>query len=484
MTAGRVPAVLFCLALAATARAADERGPYGLMYVDTPDVRLVYFDPTLTYLVPHALRTFTNSLAWQRRVLGWQPWERTTVLLKDFSDYGNASASPLPRNTLRFDIAPVSHAFETYSATERLYSLMNHELIARRDDRHVVRAGRAGGGASSAARCFRSPRTRRRCSTATSPCRASRCRAGTPRARAVFMETWMGGGLGRAQGGYDEMVFRAMVRDGAPLLRSARPRIARHAHRLPGGRQRLPLRHALLHLARLRVYAARRWSRGCGATRTASATTRTSSSTCSACRSSARGRTGSPSSASSRTATSRECASIRSRRTGSSCPTAVGSVSRAYYDEPTERSTAAFDYPGVVAHIGALDIRDGAVRNLADIKGAMLYKVTSLAWTRRAATALLHHRQPRLARPDGARRRHRRGTPCCSRTRASASSCSTAADRSLWGVRHQNGARHAGAHPASVRPSGTRSTPSPTAWCPTTSTSRPTGDCSRRRWAR
>ena len=29
------------------------------------------------------------------------------------------------------------------------------------------------------------------------------------------METWLGGGLGRAQGGYDEMVFRAMVRDGA-----------------------------------------------------------------------------------------------------------------------------------------------------------------------------------------------------------------------------------------------------------------------------
>ena len=32
---------------------------------------------------------------------------------------------------------------------------------------------------------------------------------------AVFMETWMAGGLGRAQGGYDEMVFRAMVRDDA-----------------------------------------------------------------------------------------------------------------------------------------------------------------------------------------------------------------------------------------------------------------------------
>ena len=32
---------------------------------------------------------------------------------------------------------------------------------------------------------------------------------------AAFMETWMSGGLGRALGGYDEMVFRAMVRDDA-----------------------------------------------------------------------------------------------------------------------------------------------------------------------------------------------------------------------------------------------------------------------------
>ncbi len=30
---------------------------------------------------------------------------------------------------------------------------------------------------------------------------------------ATFMETWMSGGLGRALGGYDEMVFRTLVRD-------------------------------------------------------------------------------------------------------------------------------------------------------------------------------------------------------------------------------------------------------------------------------
>ena len=34
---------------------------------------------------------------------------------------------------------------------------------------------------------------------------------------AVFVDTWMAGGLGRAQGGYDEMVFRSMVRDDTPF---------------------------------------------------------------------------------------------------------------------------------------------------------------------------------------------------------------------------------------------------------------------------
>ena len=34
---------------------------------------------------------------------------------------------------------------------------------------------------------------------------------------AVFVDTWMAGGLGRVQSGYDEMVFRAMVRDNAPF---------------------------------------------------------------------------------------------------------------------------------------------------------------------------------------------------------------------------------------------------------------------------
>lgn len=72
------------LALIPAAQAAEptppaEESPLGLSYVETKDLKLFYFDPTPSYLMPHAVRTFTNSLEWQRRVLGWVPYERTTV---------------------------------------------------------------------------------------------------------------------------------------------------------------------------------------------------------------------------------------------------------------------------------------------------------------------------------------------------------------------------------------------------------------------
>jgi hypothetical protein len=191
-----------------------EQSPLGLSYVETKDVKLVYIDPTLAFITPHALRTFTNALAWQRRILGWEPYEKTTVLLTDFSDYGNASATPLPRNTLRFDIAPVSHAFETYSASERMYSFMNHELT------HVATTDIWSEGDRRWRRLFggkvvpqaQHPETLLY-SYLTAP------RFTVPRwyaeGSAVFTETWMDGGLGRAQTGFYEMVFRSMVRDGA-----------------------------------------------------------------------------------------------------------------------------------------------------------------------------------------------------------------------------------------------------------------------------
>ncbi len=379
----RIALLLLGCALASAPRAA-EQSPLGLSYVETKDAKLVYFDPTLTYLTPHALRTFTNALDWQRRILAWEPYERTTVLLKDFSDYGNASASPLPRNTLRFDIAPVSYAFETYSATERLYSIMNHELthVATTDtwsdeDRWWRRM--LGGKVFPQ---WQHPETLLY-SYLTVP------RFTVPRwyaeGSAVFLETWMDGGLGRAQSGFYEMVFRAMVRDRAPFydalgLESRGSRVdfqvGANAY-LYGTRFFTWL--AFVHTPEKVVSWLKRdaGSRRHYADQFAHVF-------------------GMPIErawadwiAFERRFQEENLARVRRhpitphRELAS---TAVGSISRAFHDESNATLYAAFDYQGTVAHLGALSLRDGAMRNLGDLKDTILYKVTSLAWDSRART--------------------------------------------------------------------------------------------------
>ena len=377
----RVATAVLCCALAWAARAAEE-SPLALSRVETKDVSVVYFDPTLAYLAPHALRTFTNAIGWQRRVLGWEPWERTTVLLKDFSDYGNASASPLPRNTLRFDIAPVSFAFETYSASERLYSIMNHELthVATTDawseqDRWWRRM--FGGKVFPQ---WRHPETLLY-SYLTVP------RFTVPRwyaeGSAVFMETWMDGGLGRAQSGFYEMVFRAMVRDGAPFY---------DALGLESRGTRVDFQvgaNAYLYGTRFFTWLAYahtpenvvRWlKRDAGSKRHYADQFEHVF--------------GMPIERAwqdwidfERAFQQENLARVRGHPITPHrelVPTAVGSVSRAFHDEAAGVLYAGFDYQGVVAHIGALSLRDGAVRNLADLKDTILYKVTSLAWDPKA----------------------------------------------------------------------------------------------------
>ena len=375
---------LLAFAWAATAHAAEESA-LGLSYVETKDVKLIYFDPTLAYLSPHAIRTFTNALAWERRVLGWEPYERTTILLKDFSDYGNANASPLPRNTLRFDIAPVSYAFETYSASERLYSIMNHELT------HVATTDAWSGEDRWWRRMFggkvfpqwQHPETLVY-SYLTVP------RFTVPRwyaeGSAVFMETWMDGGLGRAQAGFYEMVFRAMVRDGAhfydPLgLESRGTRIdfqlGANAY-LYGTRFFTWL--AYVHTPEKVVLWLKRDD--AGKRHYADQFEHVFGMTVE--------KAWQDWIAFEHDFQKRNLAQVRRHQITQHqelVPTAVGSISRAFYDQANERIYAGFDYPGVVAHIGALSLRDGTVRNLADLKDTILYKVTSLAYDPKSRTA-------------------------------------------------------------------------------------------------
>ncbi|HUG53646.1 MAG TPA: hypothetical protein VMR21_08590, partial [Vicinamibacteria bacterium] len=100
--------------------------------LEKDDLRLVYFHPSATFLVPHVARSFANSMRFHRALFDYRPKEKVTVLLTDFSDYGNAGATSVPRPSVNVRIAPLSFAFETFAANERMNTLMNHELV------HVV----------------------------------------------------------------------------------------------------------------------------------------------------------------------------------------------------------------------------------------------------------------------------------------------------------------------------------------------------------
>jgi hypothetical protein len=238
---------------------------------------------------------------------------------------------------------------------------------------------------------------------------------------AVFMETWMGGGVGRAQGGYDEMVFRAMVQDDAhffdPLGLASRGTQVD----FPGRRERLPVRHAFRHLARLHVLAREVVAVGPrdeGSKRYYSDQFERSS----GFRSKRRGRLGRVRAEFQK----KNLAEVRKfpitphRRSRS---TAVGSISRMYYDEANATIYGAFRLPGVIEHVGALDTRDGSLRQLADIKRAMLYRVSSFAYDPQTGTAF--YTNDNLALRDLMAVDVRHGeTRMLSRTRASARSSS------------------------------------------------------------
>jgi hypothetical protein len=50
---------------------------------------------------------------------------------------------------------------------------------------------------------------------------------------------------------------------------------------------------------------------------------------------------------------------------------ALGSISRAFVDEQANTLLAGFHFPGVVAHIGEISLEDGSLRRIEDIKGPM-----------------------------------------------------------------------------------------------------------------
>ena len=370
-------ALLIGFLIASTAHAADDN-PLGLSFIETPDLRLIYLTPSLDYLTPHAIRTFTNSVRWQKERFGWIPSQPVGVFLKDFADYGNAGASPMPRNLVRVEVEPIANAFETNPGSERMASTMNHELV------HVATADVA----APEDRFWRGVFVGKVSPQAAHPESLVYSYLTVPRfnvprwlleGSAVFMETWMGGGLGRAQGGYDEMVWRAAVRDDAAFY-------------TPLGLESRGVRvdfqvgaNAYLYGTRFITWLAYTYSpekvvgwlrRDAGSMRHyADAFEQTF---------------GLPLDTAwhqwvdfehryqrKNLVEVRKEAITPMRRL---VPQPLGSSSRTYYEAATDTLYGAFRRNGALEYVGALDLRTGNMKHLTDVRGGVLYSVTSLAF--------------------------------------------------------------------------------------------------------
>ena len=423
-----------CCLLAMSCNALAES--FELDTFETEDLLLIYADPLQTYLVPHAARSFHNSLNLQRSLFEWTPWERTSVLLTDFKDYGNAQAGAVPHDTVAIDIAPLSRTFETFTASERMFMNMNHEMV------HVATGDVWNShDADWRHRFFGKPAPVQDHPETLLYFYLAAPRVMTPRwyteGSAVFMETWMAGGLGRAQGAYDEMVFRAMVRDDAKFysnlgLVSAGTRVdfqvGVNAY-LYGTRffSYLALENSPEKVIEWlkrgedseRYYAAQfehvfgkslegSWDDWIAFEHQHQADN---------------------------LARIRQFPVTQARHL---TQRGLGSISRSFYDDSNGTLIGAYRYPGVVAHIGTLSMQDGTVDRLADIKGPMLYRVTSSAWDPKSRTFFYttdNHEYRDLMALDVATGKKR----MLLKDARIGDIAFNRADNSIWGLRHLNG---------------------------------------------
>lgn len=356
----------------------------GLQSVETDKLRLLYFDPTETYLVPRVIQSYHGSMDVHERIFGYETDEKTTVLLVDFADYGNANATAVPSNLVMLQVSPIIPSFETFAPAERMYTLMNHEMV------HVVTTDQA----APVDNKYRNFFNGKVLPVPEHPESAWYHYLTTPRDSsprwylegiAVFLETWMAGGMGRAQGAYDEMMFRTKVRDGShfydPLGLVAE---GVEADFQAGA-------NAYLYGGRFMSYVAYTYSPD----QLIEWVKRTRDKERSYDKEFERvfGLSLNDAWANwiqfEREFQERNLAEIRKypiTEYENLADGGLGSMSRAYYDPERNSLIAGMRYPGVVAHIGEYSLDERTVRHLEDIKVPMLYTVTSVAYDEESET--------------------------------------------------------------------------------------------------
>jgi hypothetical protein len=403
---------------------------------DTKDMRLIYTGEASKYLVNYVGQCFENALKFNSKLYNYHSDEKTTVLVYDLNDFGNAGTGTIPRNHIVLSIAPLSYEYETSPANERFNTTFNHELV------HLVTLDQS----TSADRFYRTIFGGKVYETSDDPITILYAfltdpRRSTPRwwkeGIAVFLETWMAGGIGRAQGGYDEMVFRTMVQEKKPIydIQSLESEGTQTDFQVGA--------NSYLYGTRFMSYLALKYS----PEKLIKWTSRYEGS-------------------SAYFASSFEDIynlplsnawedwikfenEFQEKNLAKICQYPVtayrpivtkplGALSRAYFDESNHKIYCAIDFPGQVAQIVSIDTKTGVIEKIHDVKRQALYYVTSLAYDPEAST-LFYTTDNNDWRSIYSIDIKSGDETLLLKEQRIGDLVFNLADKSLWGIRHYNG---------------------------------------------
>jgi hypothetical protein len=407
-----------------------------LYSLKTSDLNLVHYGTLSSYVVPHVARCFENALDFDRKLFNYEPKGTIAILLEDFEDYASGAAGVTPNNIVKIGMSPINQVYETLPANERFNWIMNHELV------HVVTLDKA----SAIDRFYRTIFFGKVSPIADNPLSMIYGYLTAPRTYstrwyreglAVFVETWMAGGLGRALGSYDEMVFRTMVRDSSyfydPIgLESEGTRVDFQVGA-----------NAYLYGTRFITYMAAR----SGPEKVLQWITRTDDSNAHYASQFEHVYGISLSQAWDQWIAfehdwqQKNLDSLRKTRITPYrllTQQAVGSVSRVFYDPSLKSLIAAVNYPGQVPHIARIDINTGTVTKVCDVKGGAIYDVASVAYDPATQTVFFTINNNSWRTIMSVDLNTGSSTELMKDVRIG-DLVFDKNDRSLWGVRHDNG---------------------------------------------
>ncbi|MFH0762184.1 MAG: hypothetical protein V2A67_11840 [Bacteroidota bacterium] len=404
-------------------------------HVKVDNLDLIFFGKRYDYLLPHVSQTYANAMAFHHNL--WN-YEDTTlyVVLNDFEDHGHAGALVMPFSQVQIGIEPYGFAFSIIPSNERFQWLFNHELT------HVVMADKA----NRTDRFFRSVVQGKVRRNEEKPVSALWSYVTVPRwytprwyheGIACFMETWMSGGLGRTMGTYDEMYFRTIVNENKRIYSLIGLETEGTTIDFQVGA------NSYLYGTRFVTYLAKEY----GIDRLTAFYTRSDSS-----KSFFADQFRNVYNLSLRKAwedwiqseTRFQQENIRRIRefpiTPFSAITAkpLGNVSNYGFNPSTGKIYAALNYPGIVSRITEIDVRTGKMRKIATLDSPLMYFSTSLTYDPAGEKIFIseHNSKYRnLVEIDVKSGRKR----ILNRMTRAGDLAFNQADRTIWGVRNDNG---------------------------------------------